>query len=338
MSSLLKKILFSAIAIVIALLPLAPTAAMTVSPVLLDYQIAPGASRQGLATLINDSKETKTYTLSAENFIARGEDGEQQYLVEAQPTGLASWIHVDQPTVTLEPGTSREFPFLIVVPPNAEPGGHYATLFFSQAGGSLGGGSGVGVAEQVGVLLLVNVPGNIHEALQVDSFRVTGPSMANRLPILFETRLKNTGSVHERPVGTITIQNGFGNVVARIPMNPTNAAILPSSIRRMASTWSASAPLRHGGFVSEIVNEWTHFGFGKYTATISANYGAQQAHLQGTSVSFWILPWHLMIVAAIIVALLIVLISLYNQMIIRAAIAKGNTNVKQGRKRVTHRS
>lgn len=208
------------------------------------------------------------------------------------------------------------------MPNDAEPGGHYATIFFGRAGGTVGNGSGVGVAEQVGVLLLVRVPGNIRESLNVESFRVIGPSTVNRRPVAFELRVKNTGSVHERPAGQIVITNMVGSVVAKIPANPNNGAVLPASIRRFGAGWDASAPIAKGGFFAEAANEWKNFGFGKYTARVDATYGPMKTPLERAAVSFWIIPWHLIAIAAGLLIVLIVLIMVYNKMLIRAALRK----------------
>jgi hypothetical protein len=110
--------------------------------------------------------------------------------------------------------------------------------------------------------------------------------------------------------------------VARIPANPKNAAVLPNSTRRMMSAWVKTAAPQKKGFFGETVNEWNNFGLGKYTATVSATYGSRQTSLQNASVSFWIFPWHLLMMAAILIVLLVVLISVYNKMIIRRAIGR----------------
>jgi hypothetical protein len=302
-----------------AVLPWRPASALTVSPVLMEYDVAPGGTAAGKIMLINESEARETYTLSEKNFIASGEEGAQQYVDEATSTGLASWIRADQSSVTLDPKTSREFPFMIVVPADAEPGGHYATIFFARGAGAVKG-SGVGIAEEVGVLLLVNVPGNVRESLEVASFRVAGPTATNRLPVAFELRVKNTGSVHERPAGTIDIRNMLGNLVVRVDANPKRAAILPSSVRRLTGAWT-EAPLSEGhGFFTQAADEWRNFGFGKYTATIDAAYGSHANRIASSSVSFWIIPWHLILIALGILIALIVLIAVYNRMLIRAAL------------------
>lgn len=320
MNSRIKVISFLAMIAIGAIFGI-PAHAMTVSPVMFEKEIAPGASAQDVIHIINDSNQEKTYTLSAQNFIANGENGAQQYLQEQQPTDLASWVRTNGPSVTIPSGESANIPFTITVPQGAEPGGHYATIFFSQSAGTESNGSGVGIAQQVGVLLLVSVPGDVSEQASIESFRMPHGSSFDHLPASFELRVKNSGSVHLHPEGDITIRNILGNVVARIPANPAHSAVLPNSIRRMDSDW-VKAKNQNGGFFAQMGNEWRNFAVGKYSASVNASYGSKGAPLSAATVSFWVFPWRLFIVFLIAVLILILLIRGYNGMVIKAALGK----------------
>jgi hypothetical protein len=320
MMTLRRSIL--AIGILFAAAFSAPSAfAMTISPVKFEFSVAPGSSVSGVVTLINETEKAETYALSVKNFIASGEVGAQTYLDEAEPAGLAAWVRADRPAVTLEPKTSAEIPFTISAPADAEPGGHYATIFFTRGPGAVDG-SGVGIAEQVGALLLVSVPGNVREALEVDSFRIAGPSVMSRLPVALELRVRNAGSVHEKPAGTIDVRNMFGNVVARLDANPTRAAVLPNSIRRFSNGWQKSTDGDVRGFFAGAKEEWRNFGFGKYTATVNATYGRLGTAIESRTVSFWIIPWRLMAIGASLATALVILILLYNRMLVRIVLRR----------------
>ncbi|MBD3252015.1 hypothetical protein GF380_06240 [Candidatus Uhrbacteria bacterium] len=309
-------------------LPLNSAFATTVSPLLFEFEIAPGKSTQETISVINDSEQTQTYTLFVENFIASGEDGSQQYLHEEIPTGLASWVVVDEPTVTIAPGERAEFPFLVNVPNDAEPGGHYATVFFSR-GGASGRSTGVGITEQVGVLLLVQVPGDIKEQANVESFRITNGMILNRLPAEFELRIRNTGSVHISPRGTLVVRNLLGSVVERLPANPNKSRILPNSIRRIQSGWAKTLEEKQGGFFAELTNEWNNFAIGKYTASIDVTYGSRQTALPDQRVSFWVIPWRILIVVILIIVAIIALVKGYNALLIRSALRSSRSGKRK---------
>lgn len=312
-------------AILVSFIPVSAHA-ITVSPVLFDFEIQPGAKQQAKITVVNDANEIQAFTLNAQNFIASGEDGSQQYLDEERPSDLASWVVPDQPTIEIEPGASRDFPFLISVPENADPGGHYATIFFTRSSGK-SDDSGVGIAEQIGVLLLVTVPGDVREAIDVDSFQVKHAVMS-RLPAEFEFRLRNLGSVHVRPKGTLVIKNILGSVVARVPGNPNKSAILPNSVRRIDSGWARTMDIPEGeeGFWTEMQNEWKNFAIGRYTASIDMTYGSNNTQIPVQSVSFWVLPWHLVLIALLMLFAVILLIAVYNKILIRSALKKSKAS------------
>jgi hypothetical protein len=295
--------------------------AITVSPVRYDFEITPGRSVQEDILLLNDTNQRETFTLHAENFIANGEDGGQLYFSEDAPTDLASWVHFGESTVTLNPGESAKFPFAISVPEGAQPGGHYATLFFTRGGGK-DSGSAVGISEQIGVLLLVRVPGEVREDARVESLRMKTGGWLNRLPAVFELRIRNAGSVHLYPRGTVVIRNLLGNVVARLPANPHNSAVLPNSVRRLDSGWMKVAETSSDGFFAELWNEWRNFAFGRYTASVEMTYGSQQAQLGNAVVSFWVFPWHLLLVFTLLLIALIGVIRLYNVMLVRSAMKR----------------
>lgn len=296
--------------------------AIAISPVLYDFEIAPGSKKQGTITLINDTERQDTFHLEVRNFVAMGEEGAQEYLEEEDLTGLASWVSVDKPSVTLEPGAVAEFPFILNVPTNAEPGGHYASIFFSRKPQNAQG-TGVGIGGKVGVLLLVNVPGDVHEEGRIESFGLRGSMVRSHLPAYFDLRIRNLGSVHFRPRGTLVIHNLFGHEVLRAPANPKNSAVLPNSVRRVESVWANTLDEEEGGgFMTGVRNEWKNFALGRYRASVEVTYGSQAKKLTTDEVVFWVIPWRLLLLAALALAVLIVIIKFYNRMLVRSALKK----------------
>lgn len=303
--------------------PFESALAITVSPVIFEFEIARGGSRQDTIKLWNDTEKTQTFVLAVQNFLASGEEGAQTYLEEDPTTDLASWVIVDRPAVTLQPGESADFPFVINVPANAAPGGHYATVFFSSAPARQAGGVGIGA--KTGVLMLVNVPGQIREEARVESFRLMGGNLLKRLPATFELRIRNLGNTHFRPRGTLVIRNLLGSVVDRVAANPKSSAVLPQSVRRIYSIWTKTleAPVS-GGFWAETKNEWRNFALGRYTAEMDVTYGTQIKKLEVAPLVFWVMPWHILTFVAIGLVASVLLIRLYNAMIVRVAIKRAN--------------
>lgn len=320
------------------LMPLAAVRAITVSPVLLEFDIAKGASKQGEIRIWNETAEPQTYSVLVRNFVPKGEEGEQEYIEEETPTGLASWITVERQTVTLSPDALTELSFSISVPAGAEPGGHYATIFL--ASGPKKGQGGVGVSSRIGVLLLVNVPGEIREEARIESFRIMsgadiprlrsgqavrpyGGNVISRLPANFELRVRNLGSTHVRLEGWLVVRNLIGWEVARAPANPKKSAVLPGSVRRIDAAWQKTDDLpQAGGFWAETKSEWRNFALGRYTVTLDASYGSRNEKFPMQTISFWVFPWHLALFALAGVAGLFVLWRLRHALRVRAALRR----------------
>ncbi|MCI0479445.1 hypothetical protein L0Y59_02775 [Candidatus Uhrbacteria bacterium] len=299
----------------------ADASAFTVSPVIVDIGVEPGKSTQGALTVMNDGERTRTYYVSVQKFVAQGEEGHQEFLPEEDRTGLASWIVPQAKSITLGPKESAEFTYAVVVPEGAEPGGHYAALFFSSLPETLDEDSSVGMGAKTGVLFLLKVPGDIKEDARVESFRLMNDGkVLNHLPAYFDLRVRNLGNVHFRPEGSIVVRNLFGSVTARISANPRGSRVLPNSVRRVDAAWANTFEIEEGdGFVTGLKNEWRNFAIGRYTADLDVVYGAGHQPLRG-SVSFWVFPWRILLVFAIALGLLILFLKLYNRMVVRTAL------------------
>lgn len=306
-----------------------PAQALTVSPVLFDNTLDPGQNIQGSIRLMNETQGEQTYYASVQNFAPNGEEGQQTFLADDQ-TGLVKWIALDKPSVTLRPGESKDFNWSVAIPKDAEPGGHYAAIFFATTPPA-NEQTGVGIGAKTGVLMLVNVNGDIKESAKLESFRsahqgddANTSSFYDRKPVLFESRISNSGSVHLQPSGKIVITNMLGGKADEIEMNPANSRVLPNSTRRVHAMWGTDLGTP-ASFIDEVVAEWKGFALGRYTATMNGYYGKQRQEIHGT-VTFWVLPWRLTALAVLGALALYGLIRWYNEMIVKRALketAKG---------------
>lgn len=308
--------------------------AMTVSPVLFDVQLNPGDSLERTMEIRNDSTQKVSYVLSSENFISEGEDGGQLYLNEKTKSDLASWISWKYDPIIVEPGQSVRIPVTIVIPQDATAGGHYATVFISQQRDTDTKDS-IGMVQQIGVLFLVRVAGEITERALIDSFEVNGHSdFYSRLPIVFETRVRNQGSVHIRPSGYVVIRNAIGAIVATIPINETQGAILPNGIRKFENVWTKTdRSTRIASFWHEVIEELNQFTIGYYRAQALVTYGINTQEIRSVTKTFWIIPWHLLIVVFGALAIILLSLKLYKKWLICCLISESDAKRKTTRRR-----
>jgi hypothetical protein len=143
----------------------------------------------------------------------------------------------------------------------------------------------VNLIASVGVLVLTRVEGTIEEKLLVEELFVTRKGKRTGIvdtpPLTIVTRVKNTGNVHVKPIGHVTIKNFFGKIVATLDFGDKNKNVLPDSTRR---------------FEQELRSKWL---FGRYTYAVEAAYGTSGQTLVAHS-SFWVLPIKLSIFFAIL--------------------------------------
>lgn len=263
----------------------------TITPALVDKKVNPGDSFQVKLTLINKSNTAQPFRAYTKNFAAKNLDGQVTFGDEDITSYAASsWITLDQPSILLPPQGKQEVLATVNVPQHAEPGGHYASVLFEQMiQDAPSSQSHVAVAARLAVLVFITVSGDIREAGQIlgatpgskCSAVVCGldaPKFLDKGPVPFSFIFNNTGNVHVRPKGTITIYQGKQKI-ATLPV--TDRAVLPNSQRKFDITWDRVLLSGH------------------YTAKLHLVYGSKNYTLDATT-DFWAFPWQLLLgVAAI---------------------------------------
>lgn len=264
----------------------------TVSPALVDQKLQRGQKMDITITLFNHSGTAQAFRAYVKDFSAKGLDGEVTFGDESTSTYAASsWVTLDQPSIVLPPDGHEDVTATIAVPLNAEPGGHYASVLFEQMIQDLPSDrSHVTVAARLASLLFLTVQGNVVEAGQIlgatpgspCSAVVCGfkaPTFVDHGPVPFSFIFNNTGNVHVRPKGTITISQG-GKQLAVLPIE--DRAVLPTSQRLFETSWS------------KVVLA------GKYTAKLHLVYGTNNYTLDATT-SFWAFPWQVVLGVALVI-------------------------------------
>jgi len=308
-----------------------PSSALTISPSRLEFSANPGQRVEDIIRVFNETKDTIDIFTSAANFTAKiGETGEPEFLIPGEKEeGLATWIDIEEGPITLLPNEQKIIPFTVNVPLAADPGGHYAAIFFSPSPPE-GEGGVVGVIGKLGALVLLRVSGDIKEEGRLTEFSLKdNEKIYNHLPVDFGIRFENTGTVHLKPQGDILIKNIFGGESAIVEVNKpkigTGGNVLPDSIRRFEASWikkeiGESEPT---GFLEKLKAEKDNFAFGRYKADLVLDYGTQGKKSQAT-LTFWVIPWRLTLLTIIglliLIFLLIIGIKRYNRWIIKKAL------------------
>jgi len=293
--------------------------ALTVSPAKFEFLADPGDTIQSQIILINEQKTPLVFQASFEKMTVRGDYGEPVFTGEK--IDLATWIKVTPSKVKLEPREEKKIPLIIEVPKNADPGGHYAAIFWRTVSPE-GGGSGMGITMRVAALVLLSVSGEVIELGEILNFKAD-KKLANSLPINFDFGLKNTGTVHLKPEGEIVIKNIFGKMVEILTVNSEGYNVLPQSERIFSTSWGSKSEIKGEGFFAELKREKTDFALGYYRAVLNLEFGEKKETAQA-SFGFWVIPWRILLLSSLILGGIFLGITLgikqYNSWIITKAI------------------
>lgn len=291
--------------------------AFAISPPIIEVSANPGETVNAEIKLTNVSAGPLTMSAQTNNFGSKNETGEPNIIFDDQADKdsrytLKDWIATPGDFV-LQSKQTLSLTVPVVVPQNAEPGGHYAVVRFTGAADAASPEQ-VSLSASIGSLVLLRVNGAIKQEASVDDFYTATStfektSFFESSPVTFVARIHNQGNLHIKPTGTVTIKDMFGKEVAthRINGDPSNdnaqpGSILPQSVRRFDAAHTEGM-------------------FGRYTATMNLTYGDGKTLQQSTD--FWVLPYKIIIVGIVGLALLITAfifgIKRYNAHIIKKA-------------------
>lgn len=246
----------------------ADTIGVSISPPTFELTANRGDSLENTIKLSNTSEVPIEVTVSSKNFTAVGEDGSVGLTEDNTTYSLAKWISIIPDRAIIPAKTSKIFLFKTDVPQNAEAGGHFGSVVFQLS--AVGNGeSGASVAQEIASLVLLRISGTIDEKVTVLEF-TTDSKFYEYGNVTFLNRIKNEGSVHDKPKGSITITNMFGKQVDVLVVDGKN--VLPGAIRKNEVVWN---------------KKWA---IGRYTATEVLSYGANNQQLIDTT-NFIVLPY-----------------------------------------------
>ena len=296
-----------------------------ISPALVELNAACGKTYNITLTITNVTASDLVYSSSVDDFRASDESGSPHIIMDNElslpvTASVKTWVDI-LPQFTLQAKKSETINVKIIIPADAEPGGHYGVLSFAGKAPELSD-NGVGLSASAGVLLLIRVDGVITEKANLAAFYSSQDGKQNWFfetsskdsPITFVTRIQNEGNIHIKPIGSIEIRDMFGGIVSTIPVNSDKSNVLPSSIRR---------------FESQYNSDWM---IGRYTANLTLGYGTTGQAITST-ISFWVIPYKLLLVGLLVLMTIIYILSRLIKVYNRHIIAKSKNEDKTKNKK-----
>ncbi len=275
--------------------------AFAIAPASLDLSGKRGETIDGTIAVINDGSAEQTFTLGAIKF-APGESSTPSFIpFETDHSGLPEWIAFPVRTVLIPANTKVDVPFTVTIPQDVASGTVYAAITVSRGTSSAVATNGATIDAKMASLLFVTVEGETVEKLALLDFATPGNADGPfELARQFVFRVQNQGNVAAVPSGTITLVDALGRTIVLQAVNEEGGRVLPMTTR----SFSGAIGPQPNGFVESVRSQISSFAIGPVTATLTVVAGSQSLT---KSFVYWVLPLHLILTAAMAVAVLLAL-------------------------------
>lgn len=300
---------------------------ITTSPIAVDLAIKPGETKSTTLQVQNNGPRTTDIKVEATTFTAKNETGEAAINPKSTDPSL-QWVSFSPSVVTAEPGVWKKVEMTISIPKDASLGYYYAVLFKPVLSTDGIDKSSNTISPSNAVLVLVDTSTtNESRNLSITSFTST-KKVYEYLPATFNLNIRNNGNIFLAPKGVIYISKdaSFKSTIATIDFNKANGRILPHSNRIFTVNWDDGFPVfqnktslgkpvvnKKGQPVQQLNWDFTKtnsFRIGKFYARAALVYNNGTRDIPVYSVvSFWVIPWKLILVIFAIVLIQIFFIS-----------------------------
>ncbi len=265
------------------------TQGLSAIPPRLEITVKPNGVNTQTIKVRNESNQEKNVIVSVEDFIVNDDKGTPIIVPSTKEDNrwaASNWIQVSPSSLKLKGGETKYLSLTVIPPIDALPGGHYAMVLHSPDQVSLLNSTGASVQTKVGTLVYITIPGDIKQNTLIKEF--IGPKFSEFGPINFKTILQNLSDIHIKPAGNITITNMIG-MKSFIQFNKKEINIFPLKTREFEDQLNKK------------------FLFGRYKAQLNAVYGTN-GQVATSAFVFWIIPWRLLILMGLGIAIIVFII------------------------------
>lgn len=268
---------------------------LQVSPTRSELTVDAGSSVSFEVDIKNVTQGEIVTKVSVDDFIPNDDGSPKIYpnSDEKHANSIKDFIKNLTPS-TIAPGVTTKLNLTAEVPAGQAPGAYYGVVRFqavpSDSSNTTGGGQ-VALSASVGHIVLIQVPGNITEKLQLVSVKVDRNdkigTLFSNVPTESQITIKNTGNSFLKPFGSVSVEKNGKQVYSyQINNEDTKANVIPSSQRV---------------FKHELKDLK---GFGRYKLIANVTYG-NGGDVLTQQVTFWVIPVWLAAIIAIAVLVLV---------------------------------
>lgn len=248
----------AALLLIAACLPLvAPAKALGlgigVAPSKIDLVLGRG-SRNEQGFIVTNCGSSPIVVRAVVSDFFKTNNGAHSFRPPTPVSTLSRWIQVPGEPFLLIAGESRTVTATIRIPALAPPGSHFAGLAFmgQAADAAVAAGASAKMSGVVVAIVSAVVPGRLVVDGRVS--RLSASRWNDRPDVRFSLEVENTGNVHLRPVGYVTVRPiaGVAGRETSVPLEaPYGNTVMPKSRLRFDAAWHG--PRAGGWYKAEAV-------------------------------------------------------------------------------------
>lgn len=274
------------VCLLFSFLLLSEVSAVEISPVRQTLIIGPGESGTAKVQVLNDESVSKVYVPEVDAFTIDEKTGAAIFGAQEE---AKDWIRAEPSRLELAPGGRGEFTYIVSVPQNAEPLSRYLGLFVKQEPES----GQVAVGSRAGSLFFLHIAGPVFEELSEEEFK-TDKKVGLSAPVVVETKLRNNGTIHLIPEGTVKLKNSEGEVLHEFGINPEQRKVLPGGV------WQAYFDLTEKVLGVEM---------GKLNVEADVTFGQTKKNIK-LNHTFWFIPLPVLGIALSAILIIIIIVGI----------------------------
>ena len=227
----------------------ASTAGISLSPLLTDIVLPPGATYSDVIYITNTADEPVVVQARALGYVL--EDGVPRFLDPAEDTYPYSGkdlLTIEPTELTVQPGESVTFTYRLSMPEDLFPyGGRYvAAVFWVKPAAE--SEAQVVVSARVASLFLINPGGDVSPHLEFESLKIY-QSPTHPRTVILEAQITNDGNLHlnsDQVAGRVFVTDEDGYFLEEFNFCAHHIILLPGNVRFRQTTWEVPEDLPSG--------------------------------------------------------------------------------------------
>nr|WP_300149320.1 DUF916 domain-containing protein [Propionicimonas sp.] len=199
------------------------------------YSINPGTELSDSIVITNRGSESLELGIYAADGFTNDDGQLDLQEAVATPTGVGGWVHGEGDRLSIDPGTSVEYPFTVSVPENATPGDYVGGILTSLTSSS--DASQVNTDRRLGIKIALRVSGDLAPSIAVENTRLDWSGSMNPFAggdATLSYTIRNTGNTVIAALHGTDVTGPFGIFPSEVKAEDDLPQLLPGE------TWDVS--------------------------------------------------------------------------------------------------